>query len=100
MNKFLLAGLMLMLLQPQVVQAYGEMHDEQSLELKGFSVETSQAVQAMVNRMEGREAPAVPDYKTQLKYNLLNNEWAASKEPFTYDKMDAPKYPKRPSPSL
>ncbi len=76
--------------------AVGEDHDEYSLELKGYSRETNDIVQIQVNRLEGRYPMSPPTITEQLKYNILNNQWADSLQPFGLDPTRPPRFPKRP----
>jgi hypothetical protein len=75
--------------------AYSEQHDEYSLELKGFSPEMIDITEVQINRMEGRYPDPPPSKGQQFFYNLVNNQWTESLEPFGYDRVDMPKKPKR-----
>jgi hypothetical protein len=74
---------------------YEAEHNEYTLDLKGYSPELIQPLEAQVARLEGRYPPAVPSKKQFILINLLNNEPLNALEPFGSDKVDAPKYPVR-----
>lgn len=74
------------------VHAYGDLTDEYSLELKGFSREMIVPVQATINKMEGRYPAKKTSRLKQSWYNFLNNTWIESTEPFGYDTIDTPHF--------
>ncbi len=94
MKKVIAFGVVLLLLQSASAFAFGD-HDPYYLQLKGFSPELIDSVQAQVDRMEGRFPPAEPGKLKQIQYNMLNGDWIAPTHPFTYEYVEPPVYPKR-----
>lgn len=94
MKKMLAATLLLCLLSAGKAFSYSETHDEYTLELKGFSQEMFQPIEAQVSRMEGRYPPEMPSKSRKFFQNLMNNEWIEPLEPFGSDRVDPPRLPK------
>lgn len=94
MKRIALFALMLSVLYSPSALAMGQNHDEYSLELKGYSAEMIQPVEAQIARQEGRFPPPAPSKTKQAWYNMLNCNWIDPLEPFTYDRVDGPAYPK------
>lgn len=68
-------------------------NDTYTLELKGYSPELVDILQLQVDRQEGRYPVPPPSRPKQVLFNMLNNRWADSVQPFGYDKILPPTFP-------
>lgn len=82
MKHLLLTACIIVLFNNSQACAIGELHDEYSLELKGFSPELIYPAEVQISRMEGRYPPPAPTKAHQFFLNLVNNEWTGNLKAF------------------
>jgi hypothetical protein len=90
---FFVLALIWVLATPLRAFAFGDVHDEYSLDLKGFSPEMIQITETSIDRMEGRYPAAAPSRPKQLWYNFLNANWIEPVKPFEQDTVQPPLFP-------
>jgi hypothetical protein len=82
-----------LVLHSSPVWAYGELYDDDSLRIKGFSWDMRDATGTMISRQEGRHPKKSPGKWKQVWFNFVNANWTDPIESFTFDLPDVPVLP-------
>lgn len=96
MKKAFILGMLFLLMVTGRAFSYSEDHDEYTLELKGFSPELVDMVQATLSRNEGRYPETPPTRLQKVWYNLVNGEVVEPLQPTGYTQVSPGLLPKRP----